>query len=61
MSITCEGKKFINEKYNIKIVNKGNILGEDISLYFTSILYNSRWGITNIKLLEGCNNYVKYN
>lgn len=59
-SVTCEGKKFISEKYNIKIVNSGRKISEDITLYFTSVLYNSRWGITNLKLLEGCNSFVKF-
>jgi hypothetical protein len=50
----------MNEKYNIKIANTRNQIGNDLTFMFTSFLSGSNWGITNVKLIEGCNAFSKF-
>ena len=56
VQITCEGKKVISQKYKVKVVNN-NRVQNDLTLIFTSFLFNSIWGVTNLKLLQGCQGY----
>lgn len=46
----------VSQKYSIKVINsKKNY--NDLTLIFTSFLYNSIWGISNLKVIQGCNQY----
>lgn len=59
--INCSNKTVINEKYNIKIINSRKQIGNEITFIFTGFLFSSNWGISNIKLLEGCQAFTQYN
>lgn len=59
-NITCEGKRVLNNKYSIKIINDANIKG-NLTVIFTSFLFSSSWGLANLKLVQGCTGYSMYN
>lgn len=57
--ILCGGKRVLSEKFNIKIVNDNNF-GNSLTLVFTSFLYNSQWGLSNVKIVAGCTQFTSY-
>lgn len=57
--ILCSGKRVLSEKFNIKIVNNNNF-GNSLTLVFTSFLYNSQWGLSNLKIVAGCTQFTTY-
>lgn len=58
-SIHCGATPVLSEKFNIKIENENNI-GNTMTIVFTSFLYNSLWGLSNIKLLSACTHFSSY-
>jgi hypothetical protein len=57
--ILCGNRRVISEKYNVKIHNNNHI-GNSLTLVFTSFLYLSQWGLSNIKLVSACNHFSLY-
>jgi hypothetical protein len=57
--ITCEGKQVISQKFSFKFFPKQ--ISENITIIFTSFLFNAVWGITNLKLTQGCTGYSRLN
>lgn len=57
--IFCGGKRVLSEKFNIKIVNENNF-GDSLTLVFTSFLYSSQWGLSNVKIVTGCTQFTSY-
>ena len=57
--INCEGKRVINEKFVIKVVNN-NRIGKTITVLFTSFLYDAIWGLSDIRLASGCSGYSMF-
>lgn len=56
-TLNCSGKRFMSEKYNIPIT--GNVDSE-LTVVFSSFLFNSNWAITNLKLIQGCKGFSSY-
>jgi hypothetical protein len=59
-NITCEGKRVLNNKYSIKIVNDPK-LKTNLTVIFTSFLFGSSWALSNLKLVKGCTGYSMFN
>jgi hypothetical protein len=55
--ISCSGKRFMSEKYNIFITGS---VGTELTVVFTSFLYNSHWALTNTKLVQGCQGFSAF-
>ena len=55
--ISCQNEKFIAEKFTLIVYNEERF-SQQINLTFTSFLYASKWGITNIKFMEGCSQFT---
>ena len=41
------------------VQNNGNIKG-DLTIIFTSFLFNAFWGLTNVKVLSACKGYSMF-
>lgn len=50
-TLTCTGKRFMSEKYNIRVTG---VTGTKMSIIFASFLDSSHWALTNIKIMQGC-------
>lgn len=53
-TLTCSGKRFLSEKYSIPITG---VKGTKLSIIFASFLDSSHWALTNIKIMQGCQQF----
>jgi len=58
--ITCNGVRVMTKKYNLKFTND-NRVNNQLTATFTSFLLNAVWGITNVRLHQGCVGYSFFN
>jgi hypothetical protein len=58
--ITCSGTRVMTRKYSIKFANY-NRVNSQLTAVFTSFLFNAVWGITNIRLQQGCLGFSVFN
>lgn len=59
-AITCNGVRVMTKKYNIKFANYNRVKNQ-LTAVFTSFLFNAMWGITNLRMQQGCLSYSIFN
>ena len=57
--IICNGIRTMIKKYSLKFSNSYKV--GQITAVFTSFLFNAFWGITNVRLIQGCLGYSHFN
>ncbi len=58
--IICDYKRVMSKKFSIKFASNGRV-DNRLTVIFTSFLYSSTWGVTNIRLQQGCLGYSLLN
>lgn len=58
--ITCNQTRVMSKKYGLKFTNN-NKVNNQIKVTFTSFLLSSFWGLTNVRLQQGCVGYSLFN
>ena len=56
--MTCGGKRVMSKKFSIRFAGNGKV-DNRLTVIFTSFLYSSTWGVTNIRLAQGCLGYAR--
>jgi len=56
LKIDCGGKQVLSQKYKVRVTNGGKVKG-NLTVIFTSFLFNAIWAVTNIKVLQACSGF----